>query len=73
MERDVRLDEEDYPSEPPPRNLAAYLPDSWGQDETGVAQPEYAGFSTATAKCPICGVFEGDEVAVSRHVEEHLT
>ncbi|KAF2205624.1 hypothetical protein GQ43DRAFT_445893 [Delitschia confertaspora ATCC 74209] len=27
---------------------------------------------SATAVCPVCGEFEGDEVAVSRHVEGHF-
>lgn len=26
----------------------------------------------ATATCPVCGVFEGDETAVAHHVESHF-
>lgn len=28
--------------------------------------------SSETATCPVCGVFEGDEMAVAHHVEEHF-
>ncbi|CAJ2513977.1 Uu.00g020960.m01.CDS01 [Anthostomella pinea] len=28
--------------------------------------------TTATAKCPVCGAFEGDEAAVAHHVAEHF-
>lgn len=30
------------------------------------------GGGVETAVCPVCGVFEGDEVAVARHVESHF-
>lgn len=73
MERDARLDEADYPSGPPPRTLAAFFPETESEDETPSTDPDHPAFSSASAKCPICGIFEGDEVAVSRHVEEHLT
>lgn len=73
MERDVRLDEADYPSLPPARSFADYLPAGFGGADA-VAGRESPGLpGAATATCPICGVFEGDEVAVSRHVDEHLT
>jgi hypothetical protein len=58
--------------EPPQRTLGDYLPDL---DDLGdpIAQPEERlSFSSATIKCPICGDFEGDEAAVSHHVEAHL-
>ncbi|KAF2769953.1 hypothetical protein EJ03DRAFT_343034 [Teratosphaeria nubilosa] len=74
MEEDVRKYEDEFPEGPPPRSFAAYFPESDGEDEalasSGVAA---ASFGSAIAKCPICGMFEGDEVAVSRHVDEHLT
>jgi len=35
-------------------------------DSARVAAPE------PVVKCPICGLFEGDEAAVSHHVESHL-
>ena len=65
---DVRNDEHDYPSEPPARSLADFLP------------PEPTAYTAATrdgkpaVTCPICEVFEGDEVAVTHHIDhEHLT
>jgi hypothetical protein len=29
-------------------------------------------FSATVAKCPVCGEFEGDEVAVAHHVNTHF-
>ncbi|KAH9826767.1 protein of unknown function DUF2196 [Teratosphaeria destructans] len=74
MEEDVRKYEDDFPEGPPPRSFAAYFPESDGEDGA-IASPGVAAasFASAMAKCPICGMFEGDEVAVSRHVDEHLT
>lgn len=69
---DVRNDE--YPSEPPPRTLFDFLPPT---EDTSTAASlsasEAVTFSSATVKCPICGNFEGDEAAVSHHVDEHLS
>jgi uncharacterized repeat protein (TIGR03833 family) len=70
MERDVRLDEHDYPEGPPQRTFADYFPqlnNTSNQDASSLAVSK-----AATAKCPMCD-FEGDEIAVSRHVDEHLT
>lgn len=68
---DIRNDE--YPSEPPPRTLFDFLPPT---EANSAAEPltasEDVTFASATVKCPICGKFEGDEVAVSHHVDEHL-
>ncbi|KAK3675312.1 hypothetical protein LTR78_004822 [Recurvomyces mirabilis] len=69
METDVRLYEEEFPSAPPARSFADYFPAELSTPTAPI--PE--NVSSATAKCPICGTFEGDEIAVSRHVEEHLT
>jgi uncharacterized repeat protein (TIGR03833 family) len=57
----------------PARTLADYLPalDNDGS-LTGHETLGAGEFSTATAVCPICGNFEGDEVAVSHHVQSHL-
>ncbi|KAM0717322.1 hypothetical protein Q7P37_007174 [Cladosporium fusiforme] len=71
--QDIR-NEEEFPSMPPPRTLLDFLPESHPSSES----PDNPGgepitFSSATAKCPICGDFEGDEIAVTRHVEGHLT
>jgi len=73
MERDVRLDEGDYLSGPPPRSLADYFPDLDNRDKDAPAPLKASDAASVTAKCPICGIFEGDEWAVSRHVEEHLS
>lgn len=59
---------------PPPRTLADYIQFPSSDDEMATAsRGGELGFTTATAKCPICGLFEGDEIAVSRHAEEHFT
>ncbi|KAI6791883.1 hypothetical protein KC361_g7038 [Hortaea werneckii] len=76
MERDVRLDEDEFPEGPPPRNLGAFFPDSPGESEDedeNAANVGTGGFATANVKCPFCDHFEGDEVAVSHHVEQHIT
>ncbi|EMC94440.1 hypothetical protein BAUCODRAFT_124066 [Baudoinia panamericana UAMH 10762] len=65
MEKDARVLDAEFPSEPPARSLAAYFPDS---DDGGATVSQ-----SVTATCPICGNFEGDEVAVSRHVDTHVT
>lgn len=68
--RDIR--NEEYPSEPPPRTLLDFLPESEDHDDSATAQTEPINFSSATSKCPICGNFEGDEAAVTHHVETHF-
>lgn len=77
MERDARLDEGDFPEMPPPRNLAVFFPQSDGEEEAAhEAEPtdgaSNGSFKTANVRCPFCDHFEGDEVAVSHHVEEHI-
>lgn len=63
---DVRND--DFLEGPPPRSLADFMPDF---DEPP-ARP--AAESQPTAKCPFCEDFEGDEAAVTYHIDEkHLT
>ena len=37
----------------------------------GLAGQDLPG-KTETAVCPVCGEFEGDEVAVAHHVEQHF-
>lgn len=72
--RKPRDEQESQQSEPPPRSLADFLPEEFDSD---VAEPlpgrRNVNFTTATVKCPICGKFEGDEAAVSHHIDEHLT
>jgi uncharacterized repeat protein (TIGR03833 family) len=83
---DVRREEEEFPSEPPPRGLADFMP-TFGElpeesvraslqgyelDNTGTGAA--AVFAGAVAKCPFCEAFEGDEAAVTYHIDqEHLT
>jgi uncharacterized repeat protein (TIGR03833 family) len=62
---------DEHMSCPPSRSLADYLPNHGMEQETPSAATS-AIFSSATAKCPICNLFEGDEIAVSRHVEDHF-
>ena len=71
---DIRNDE--YPSLPPPRTLFDFLPETVTETGSGTAteaQSEPVTFSSATVTCPICQTFQGDEAAVTHHVEEHLT
>jgi uncharacterized repeat protein (TIGR03833 family) len=67
-----RGNEEGFPERPPPRTLGDYLPGLDNKSETVASTEEGLSFSSATIKCPICGHFEGDEMAVSHHIEEHL-
>lgn len=72
MVRDVR-EEDEYLAGPPARSLADFVPDfGRGADRPArdVSEPV---LTSAIVKCPICGTFEGDETAVSHHVEEHLS
>ncbi|KAM0435973.1 hypothetical protein ACHAPT_002865 [Fusarium lateritium] len=63
---DVRRDDE-FASEPPPRSLADFMPElneSLGSAPSGVE----------AVKCPFCEDFEGDETAVTVHIDrEHLS
>lgn len=65
--RDVRLEED--PSEPPPRSLVDFLPA--GFDEPQRVTGQRAAEQSVTVKCPFCDVFEGDEVAVSHHIDQN--
>jgi uncharacterized repeat protein (TIGR03833 family) len=64
---DVRRDDE-FATGPPPRSLADFIPDF---DENLTSTPN-AGVETV--KCPFCDGFEGDEAAVTHHIDrEHLS
>ena len=64
---DVRLDDE-FATGPPPRSLADFIPDF---DDNSSSTPTA---SVETVKCPFCDVFEGDEAAVTHHIDrEHLS
>lgn len=64
--RDMRLDDE-FSEGPPPRSLADFLPPD--EPIVGRTPGQQSTSSDAIALCPICGKFEGDEAAVSHHVE----
>ena len=67
---DVRADDE-FLDGPPPRSLADFFPTDPTPAAADAAPNEPA---QGAAICPICECFEGDEAAVSYHVErEHLT
>ena len=72
MEEDVRKYDA-YPEGPPERSLADYFPAPTEESPIQSPSAQVDHGSSATARCPICDAFEGDEVAVSRHVETHLT
>ena len=57
---------------PPPRTLGDFIPEF--QDDASADTSFQNGHSSnvATVRCPICNDFEGDEAAVSHHVDEHL-
>ncbi|KAF2209422.1 hypothetical protein CERZMDRAFT_11921, partial [Cercospora zeae-maydis SCOH1-5] len=63
---DARYDDGyiDSAAEPLPRTLADYM------EPQGAVSQRTDG---ANATCPVCGIFEGDEIAVSRHVTDHFS
>jgi uncharacterized repeat protein (TIGR03833 family) len=66
---DVRNDE--YPEEPPPRSFADFLPPD--PDGNTAQSPAASANGEASVRCPICDAFEGDEAAVTYHIEQkHL-
>lgn len=73
---DIRNDEDfDYLEGPPPRSLADFMP---GLDEPAAdASSGEAGGARIVEDvvvCPICEAFEGDEAAVTHHLDrEHLS
>ncbi|KAL7947471.1 hypothetical protein V8C42DRAFT_317883, partial [Trichoderma barbatum] len=73
---DIRNDDdfETHLQGPPPRNLADFLPDL-DPPATSTSSSEAGGARIAedTVTCPICEAFEGDEAAVTHHLDrEHL-
>jgi hypothetical protein len=58
---------------PPLRTLADFLPPE-PMDSSGAHREQGEGEgTTVVVKCPFCDEFEGDELAVSHHVEKHLS
>ncbi|KAF2503226.1 hypothetical protein BU16DRAFT_33424 [Lophium mytilinum] len=70
---DVR-EEEDGEHEERVSSLADYCPQLAQLEQRENLQVERGnlGVESVTATCPVCGEFEGDEVAVAHHVEEHF-
>ncbi|KAL7793683.1 hypothetical protein V8C37DRAFT_83351 [Trichoderma ceciliae] len=77
---DIRNDEEyeNYLQGPPPRSLADFMP-ALDEPEANISSGEVEGAPTtetseSKAICPICEAFEGDEAAVTHHLNrEHLS
>jgi uncharacterized repeat protein (TIGR03833 family) len=70
---DVRNDP-DYPSEPPPRSLADFLPPSHTEISLDHDGSLNGAENYVAVQCPFCSSFTGDEVAVTHHIDrEHLT
>ncbi|KAG8425821.1 hypothetical protein J3459_009653 [Metarhizium acridum] len=72
---DVRNDV-DFPSEPPPRSLADFLPPlpSASQAAPDMSHGSDAVVSYVAVNCPFCDLFTGDEAAVTHHIDrEHLS
>lgn len=43
-----------------------------GEGETGMEREDGEALGQETSVCPVCGEFEGDEAAVSHHVNGHF-
>ena len=74
---DVRQEEEQLP--PAGYSLEAFLPAGHPLNQNGPRDSVAAavgsvdpGVGETTQVCPVCGEFEGDEVAVSHHVAQHF-
>jgi hypothetical protein len=75
--RDIRLDEDgEAPAEE--IDLFAYVKPAKQKKRGGakvqepVQEEEVIKEAATTASCPVCGNFEGDEMAVAHHVESHF-
>lgn len=55
-----------YVKQAKPKKKGAKIPDP--EEEEPMVQTT----ATSTATCPVCGEFEGDEIAVAHHVETHF-
>jgi uncharacterized repeat protein (TIGR03833 family) len=75
--RDIRLDEDgEAPAEE--IDLFAYVKPAKQKKRGGAkvqkpVEEEVVKEAATTASCPVCGNFEGDEMAVAHHVESHFT
>lgn len=74
---DIRNDDdfETYLPGPPPRSLADFMP-ALDEPRTSTSSDEAGGAPTneGTVICPVCEAFEGDEAAVTHHLDwEHFS
>ncbi|EME50252.1 hypothetical protein DOTSEDRAFT_165347 [Dothistroma septosporum NZE10] len=69
----TRTQDTDDFSGPPARTLADYLPSTGLENAISTNPSMNADTAMTTAICPVCGQFEGDEMAVSHHVETHFS
>ena len=58
------------PPRDPRRNSAIAVPSSTSSSTYSNGDTNHAGQGNSSAKCPVCGLFEGDEAAVSHHVSK---
>lgn len=73
---DIRNDGDfDYLEGPPPRSLADYIPTlNEPAANASLGEEEGARVIEDVVVCPICEAFEGDEAAVTHHLDrEHLS
>ncbi|KAH7326335.1 hypothetical protein B0I35DRAFT_474991 [Stachybotrys elegans] len=68
---DIRSETE-YPEGPPPRSLADFMPATVDSPSGSYEDSPSAhlDFGKTMVKCPLCDEFEGDENAVTHHVEQ---
>lgn len=57
---------------PPSRSLADYIAGRRSARKEDAMPVKVPLTPSATVTCPVCGTFEGDESAVSHHVQTHL-
>lgn len=72
MERDVREGDEYFYDESRRQPLAETGLFAALEEADRRHEERRGGGGGETAVCPVCGGFEGDEIAVARHVEGHF-
>ncbi|KYK56934.1 hypothetical protein DCS_03940 [Drechmeria coniospora] len=63
---DVRTELDEYPEAPSERSLADFMPAL----PANVPALAADGLGAPSIHCPVCDVFEGDEAAVTHHIEQ---
>ncbi|KAH8590724.1 hypothetical protein B0O99DRAFT_598757 [Bisporella sp. PMI_857] len=69
--REVR-EEEEMALPPSGYSLGDFLPAGHALNKPSHAETSTAALDTQSHVCPVCGEFEGDEIAVSHHVAQHF-